>query len=313
MTKEVLSLAIIGYSEDNDRQLIELIKSAPRLILKAIHADSLETARQAAKEHGVSYYGSICRLINSPKIDGLIVSSDRWIGLPKWNPISSCEKPVLLRSSAFGDSSRVERLYTLTQGLSSLILPELFNRWTPSTLRLRELLATRLGPLNSMKVVCQETEDRASLIAKLDWCLAMIQEAPLTIVPDQEQQSVSVQVADSRNVTIVIDFQGNRDSSHATVESSVTCKGGVANLFGADTLAWECGGPQYEESLEHERSSLKVCLDLFGRRIAGGIVPIPDLGDAVRAHHLAAHILTSLETGKTIECSGPLLDSQNSC
>ncbi|MEW4490106.1 hypothetical protein AB1L42_18625 [Thalassoglobus sp. JC818] len=311
MTKEVLSLAIIGYSEDNDRQLIELIKTAPRLILKAIHADSFETAREAAKQHGVTYCGSICRLIDSPNIDGLIVSSDRWISLPTWNPISSSEKPVLLRSTALGDPSRVEQLFNSTKSLSSLILPELFHRWTPSTLRLRELLATRLGPLRSLKVVCHQDEDRALQIAKLDWCLVMTQDAPLTIVPNEDQNSVSIRVGGSRDVTAEVEFQKESDDTHANVECSVTCKGGIASLFGADTLAWECGGPQYEESLEHERSSLKVCLDLFGRRIAGGIVPIPDLRDAVRAHRLADHITTCLDTQKTIECSGPLFEIQN--
>ncbi|MHC4878968.1 MAG: Gfo/Idh/MocA family oxidoreductase [Planctomycetota bacterium] len=69
----------------------------------------------------------------------------------------------------------------------------------------------------------------------------------------------------------------------------VTCERGSAEIRSTSEIAWQLTGqPVQCEQLNAERSEHDIMLDLFCRRVAGGLVPVPD-------YHDVGHALRMLE------------------
>ena len=59
-------------------------------------------------------------------------------------------------------------------------------------------------------------------------------------------------------------------------------------VLGEQSLEWSIGPRLEHESLVSDRAAADVMYDLFGRRLVGGIVPVPDLADLIRAQRILA-------------------------
>ena len=59
---------------------------------------------------------------------------------------------------------------------------------------------------------------------------------------------------------------------------------GVAEIRSASEVAWRSGDrPMESEKLTSDRSEHDIMLDLFCRRVAGGLIPVPDFFDVSHA------------------------------
>ena len=69
-------------------------------------------------------------------------------------------------------------------------------------------------------------------------------------------------------------------------EVRLWCEHGDARLLGSSLIEWTYAGESSSESLTAERTETEVMLDHFCRRVVGGLVPVPDLGDLFRARRI---------------------------
>ncbi|HVJ68352.1 MAG TPA: hypothetical protein VM510_10230, partial [Caulifigura sp.] len=65
--------------------------------------------------------------------------------------------------------------------------------------------------------------------------------------------------------------------------AELTCQGGVIIVTGNRRVRWKVVDDEADEELSGDRTSAAVQLDLFSRRLAGGLVPVSSLEDVAVA------------------------------
>lgn len=189
--------------------------------------------------------------------------------------------------------------------VTSLVVPSLPLRYTPATARLRELMATRLGPPEQITIdVPGGTQSETSMIELLDWCRYL---AGTTV---HEVEAKSVDSSADRDESIRLSFARPQRGSSGVIArlkfapptataaelggaefcARVVCENGTAEISGLRKIAWTRAGERRTETLDCDRDAMTVLLDLFCRRVVGGLVPIPSPDDV----SLAANVLKAV-------------------
>jgi hypothetical protein len=95
---------------------------------------------------------------------------------------------------------------------------------------------------------------------------------------------------------------GPQSHDFPILEAHGKCRSGKLRLAGDDSIDWESAGRSASECLNTDRSANAVMLDLFGRRIVQGLVPVPDMTDLLRAHEIQA----ALQQSRTSDAEIPV-------
>jgi predicted dehydrogenase len=186
---------------------------------------------------------------------------------------------VLQRSSEQGDS----------------LMPEFPERFSPATTRLRELMATKLGPVRRIDatiplgeastVECWLRLNQAGAIGLIDWCTWLIGESVSEVNYQNSPVGPHLEFCyhhrDSntdRLARVVIRFVAT-----GTQSRRVECERGRAVIAGPTQITWEAGHARSEETLSHERSPYEIFVDQFCRRALGGLLPVPTAKNALQA------------------------------
>ncbi len=69
----------------------------------------------------------------------------------------------------------------------------------------------------------------------------------------------------------------------------VQCERGEAHLAGETQILWQTASEKADEQLQSDRTAEQVLLDLFLRRVVGGVVPIPSWAELAEACRLWKH------------------------
>jgi hypothetical protein len=76
----------------------------------------------------------------------------------------------------------------------------------------------------------------------------------------------------------------------------ISCERGSAEIRSASEVAWQAGDQQLEsEKLTADRSERDIMLDLFCRRVAGGLIPVPDYFDVSNALRIIEQAVSSAD------------------
>lgn len=245
--------------------------------------------------------------------DGVLVIAAEWSGPFAISAAIEAGRSVLVAPAVLAATPRLADLDTRARAQRVLVMPELRLRYTPSTLRLRELLATDLGPIATVEIRALAASVRSTppvLREVFDWCRVVLGALPQTIGCRSGQngkgQAVvtttwSGPVAGSRSRTSTVTIElptpehtaeagaapsGSAPADAWPLEFTVHCKDGEARIEDAVHLRWRAGGRERIESLSTERTAVGVAVDHFARRLAGGLIPVPDLGDVDCADRL---------------------------
>lgn len=177
------------------------------------------------------------------------------------------------------------------------LMPEFPQRFTPATTRLRELIATKFGPVRQIEITVPLSETTANdvndwltqnqpgAIALFDWCTCLIGTPcsavsfQTTSLGSQLHLSFSPRAAQPQTpITATI---------HLIPEASecrqVECERGSARLEGKTQISWQSADECGQEVHGNERSPYEIILDQFCRRALGGLVPVPTVTDAIQA------------------------------
>jgi hypothetical protein len=327
--KRPSSAALLGVPRDweTDYQPA-LARLHDRLTIAAVYSPAVKESRAAAERLSSRPAHGIRAGLAREQFDGaLLINGDWW---SRFALEQACEQvqAVFWRVPAEIDTDLMQRLHARAATRGQLIVPEFRLRYTPATLRLRELLATELGPVRTVEIRplgnCEvpPAEFERQLF---DWCRSVLGGSIVSLRTEvivsgaAKQRVTTLQFRKPYDEGFTVRWQlgavqnGNRpteESHHAPgnglasdrwpLEFAVTCKYGEARLEDAEHIRWRLGGQERVESLANDRSAVAVALDHFARRLAGGLIPVPDLGDLLAAERCAQLAEQSLRTGQEL-------------
>lgn len=352
MTTGVIPIGMIGFPDGPD-QLCTALEGHLRLKLAGVYSAKYGVAESVATLMGVTAHGSLRRLLTQPGMQGAIyLETPSHAGRLRW-VVQGDLKHVLLTQSALSELSPavLAELHTLAERRSVAVLPELLPRWTPATLRLRELIATHLGPIERIELPApkfseEPTQRLQAACLQFDWLRSLVSvrtsvfrlHSPAiegyggaTTAGAPAADVLEIRLSGGRagevlcriGVPLPVSPAANDSPDTVVPETSVAshtpparvqCRAGWLQIQSDAELSWGLtSGETRSERLIEERSAEEVLLDLFGRRMVGGIVPVPDLEDWLRSLRWGAiweHLKNHGGTVQVEEHSVPIDDGK---
>ena len=112
----------------------------------AVYDTVYRRAELEATQIGCAACEGLSALIERPDVDAIYLLSRQWFGLHPISLACAAGKPVYCALPLANDWADLELLATLVEQSGIAFMPEFARRCYPATLRLKELLATQLGP-----------------------------------------------------------------------------------------------------------------------------------------------------------------------
>lgn len=285
-----IALGVVGLGSDWTDSIGARIAANPRIRLAALYDFSYLRTQQIARECSLRPCGSASRIVTHPGVRALVCCS---LG---WRPgLVDCflesGKPVFLSEKALESLPQdLGPLLGRVEETGAIVCPDLSWRYTPATLRLRELMAVHLGPAVEIRISLPDSQPKL-LPAMLDWC-RIVTGGRTCPVPHRSGTALHLDL--DRAVARITSHHAEGEALDPALAGVpnwiVQCERGVAILRGEHQIEWSTGEEARVESLEEERSRLDVNLDLFFRRVVGGLVPAPTLLDVKLAREAAASV-----------------------
>ncbi len=326
-----LRIGIIGVgSAWESRHLPALRALSDRYEVLAVCDPVQHRAQQVAQQFNASVHDGFRGLTLREDIDAVLLLSASYYGaLPVY---AACEMGKAIYCAAAIDlqDSEAADLRQQVEDAGVAFMAEFPCRLSPATLRLKELIATRLGApkllfCNRRRVQLDKpaTGDRClrDLVELVDWCRYLVESEPTSLIAtshqpaDQPQDYFSVSLDFSpagqtgTGPLAVISsgeyVSGNLKESLAyrrPADLKVVCERGIAFVDLPNTVAWFDEAGQHLETLDHERPVGEQLLIHFNRAVESLVLKSSSLADAHRAISIANQAKVSCETGQRISC-----------
>jgi predicted dehydrogenase len=292
-----------------------------RFEVRAVCEQVAHRAERAAKEFRAVSVDGYRALAERDDIDAILMLSPQWYGpLPI---LAACETGKAVYCAAALDVSLDEArvLKQRVQESGIAFMAELHRRHAPATLRLKELIATRLG--RPRLLFCHhrspvEAKDQPHshrvpgtpppgpiqfLIELVDWCRYVAGEEPTSVVGIAHDTNRGQFENDYEMMSL--DFSRNGPGSGVVAQIScghympgswheaitfrppaalqVACEHGIAFVDLPSGLTWFDTAGRHQEPLETERPVGEQMLGLFFRAVTSLVRKTSDLEDAYRA------------------------------
>lgn len=317
-----------------------LAKLKDRLTVVAVYDQVTRRAEIEALQLGCQAMDGLIALIERPDVDVIYLLTPQWFGLHPIEVACALGKPIYCALSLPENEAELARIDGLVRSSGVPFMPEFARRFYPTSLRLRELIATVLGPPrlvighgrlfgfdrygqpgpSTQIAPAPLLVDPGSYL--LDWCRFVFQAEPRavqgwggTILPEKDS-------ADTDFVTYLLEFEGGgvaqvsagRYHRSAWGEASrflpqpgiqVYAERGVAWLEMPDRIQWTDAQGTHEERLPLEPTVGEVLNDHFYRLVRGGQSLAPNWNDAHSVARLIAAIRQSGEEGRRIVPARP--------
>lgn len=318
----MVPVGVVGLSpawEQRYRPAILSLRS--RIDIRAIYDPVLSRAEQAAGLFEADVLTGMRVLARRSDIKALLVFDGGWCGRETIRLLCQTGRPLFLGGAIGTDAGPLDRLCAEVADCGVTVMPELGQRYTPATMRLRELIATQLGPPVRMTIEAEapavppDGQPLGSLpwngfvSGLLDWCCAVLPTRPTEVEmrasPTGGPETIHILFARPRSggetpaITIQI-HAGTTASATRPPVFHVECVRGRAEIRSAHRIVWHSLDQDGDEHLTAERNDLQVMLDHFCRRVVGGLIPVADLTDIRRAWILAEAAAESLKVGRAI-------------
>lgn len=317
-----------------------LLQLRDRFQVTAVYDQVLRRAEIEARHLGCAAVEGLTALVERSDVDVVYLLTPQWFGLHPIELACAAKKPVYCALPLSSEPDEVERLVGLVASSGIPFMPEFARRFYPATLRLRELLATELGPprliLGQNRLfgfdryghpgpTTQMTPvplmiDPGSYL--LDWCGFLFQSAPLAVqgfasvaLPPQGEGGEGGAEPDFES--FVADFPGGALAQiafsryHHTPwgEASrflpqpgfqVYAERGAAWLELPERIQWSNAQGTHEEHLPLEPTVGEVLNDQFHRLVRGDQSLAPTIDDAVSIARRVGDLYRSRKEGRKI-------------
>lgn len=273
-------------------------------------------AEHAARDFGAQAVDGFRALAKRPDVDALLMLAPQWYG---YLPIlAACDagKAVYCATSLEIDLEEARRVKQRVEEAGIAFMSEFPRRQSPATLRLKELIATRLGPPRllfcHMRRPAEEapgaiartngTSPTGDLIELVDWCCYVVGKRPTSVLglkhagrdDSDDYQWMNLDFSQSGEIGDgpTAQISCGRYMPAAWQEAvayrppaalQVACERGIAFVDLPTTLVWFDEAGRHQESLDSERPVGEQLLSQFHRAVTS-LVHIPSgLDDAYRA------------------------------
>ena len=311
-----------------------------RFSVVAVYDQVARRAEIEASQIGAQAVDGLIALIERPDVDAVYLLTPQWFGLHPIEIACALGKPIYCALPIACEDEELVRIDRLVRSSGIAFMPEFARRFYPTSTRLRELLATKLG---APRLVVGQGRlfgfDRygqpgpstqiapASLLVDpgtylLDWCRFVFQREPLsvqgwvgTVLPEEKP-------ADADFLTYLLEFS---DGAAAQVSTGryhrgpwgeahrflpqpglqVFAERGAAWLEMPDRIQWTDDEGIHEERLPLEPTVGELLNDHFHRLVRGAQTLAPSWNDTIAVARLIGLVRQSAREGQRLSVSRP--------
>lgn len=332
-----LRIGLIGHGDawqTRHRPALRVLHD--RFDVRAVFSTVAKLAENVATEFQADVVDGYRALVSRSDIDAVMVLQRNWLG---WLPvIAACEagKAIYWAGDLDFDPERDAEVRRLVDQSGVSFMVEFPRRFAPATLRLKELIATRLGPpklifchrrlpapVDSAQASGDRPDDvsRRELVELIDWCRYVVGREPASVSSVNHQAG---ETSDYRCLSLA--FDATEDAPAVTSQIScgsyirpdwheaagfrppsamqICCERGVAFIDLPTTLVWFDEAGRNMETLDTESPVGEKLLSQFHRSVTSLLRSMGDLDDAYRAARIFAAARTSESSGRRIELPG---------
>jgi predicted dehydrogenase len=332
-----LRVGIVGISDAwESRHRPALRALADRFDVRAVCAEIGQRAEQIAREFQATPVDGFRALSARSDLDAILVLGTNFYGsLPM---LAACDegKAVYCAGSLDLTPGRARELKRRVDAAGVAFMAELPRRHAPATLRLKELIATRLGQprllfchsrvpvpnTNGKPMSTSEgTGPTRDLVELIDWCRYVVGQEPSSVMgvehssargggkPDYQMMSLDFSPASAVLTGALAQISCGRYMPAKWPEAitfrppaalQVACENGIAFIDLPATLIWFDEAGRHLESLESERPVGEQLLTHFYRAVTSLVRKTSDLEDAYHAMQIAVAAHTSCREGRRV-------------
>lgn len=330
-----LRVGIVGLGPAWERRHLPALRAlADRFEIRAICEQVAHLASRAANELGAVAVDGFRALAARDDIDAILHLSDQWYGVA---PIlAACEHGKAVYTGAslpvVGDEAALLRRRVEESGIA--FMAELPRRSAPATVRLKELVATRLG--SPRMLFCHRripaggkghptAGDRAAqardLLELVDWCRYVVGHEPTSVVGVRHAEAPGLDADDYSMMSL--DFTPHGPPGEGAIAQiscgtyipacweeavgfrppaalQVACERGIAFVDLPSSLVWFDTAGRHQESLDADRPVGEQMLLQFHRKVTSLVRPQSGLDDVIRAMDVVAAAIASQREGRRI-------------
>jgi len=336
-----LRVGIVGLgSQWESRHLPALRSLADRFEVRGICEQVAHLAKKAATELGTVPVDGFRALAARDDVDAILYFADQWYGA---TPIlAACDhgKAVYSAISLPLAPAEASLLRQRVEESGIAFMAELPRRHAPATVRLKELIATRLGrprllfchrrvPLSGAAAAAPP-RDRASeardLMELVDWCRYVAGAEPTSVVSVRHAEVPGAETDDYQMMSL--DFTAAHDGQpipgngplaqiscgyymprqweeavgfRPPAALQVACEKGIAFIDLPSNLVWFDGVGRHQESLESERPVGEQMLLQFHRKVTSLVRAVSGLDDTLKAIQIVQAAATSQSEGRRVQ------------
>lgn len=313
----MLNVGIIGFGPAWESRYYPALRKLRDRIRPIAVYDAVQTRAEAmAVELEAERIDGVYSLIARRDVRAILLFDANWHAEIPLHFACQQHKPVFIAGSLGDNVTQIQILQTYAANHGISLMPELSRRYTPATLRFRELLATSLGRVRRLRLeltlptaavqplVPGQSTELDLLVGLVDWCRCVIGLQPQSIssrtvlpIPSLRGKLTRIREIDlifNRSATdgelgraeIRLKIPGaelSPSESDMTLHCQADCAHGHATLTGSDQLSWRIGNIYHHDSLSTERTEVELMIDHFTRRVLGGLIPIPSLEDVCQS------------------------------
>ncbi len=333
-----LRVGVIGLGDGWERRYRPALRALrDRFEVRGVYAPVALLAEKAARKFGAKASPGFQQLVRRTDVDAVLVLSTEWLGtLPI---LAACDagKAIFSAASLDVDLDQAASLRQHVERSGVAYVAEFARRHAPATLRLKELIATRLG--DPQLLFChhrakrgKQTAGRAEqrpeasathrLLELVDWCCYVVGARPSAVLGVQHHTSETGMQEDYRMISL--DFSPSQQSGTGPVAQisfgsylspqwpeaisfrppahlQICCQRGVAFVDLPSTVVWFDEAGRHMESLENERPVGEQMLIQFHRAVTSLVLKRSDLDDAYRTLRIVLSARQAALEGRRIE------------
>lgn len=321
-----LRVGIIGLGDAWDSRHRPALRAlSDRFEVRAVFCEVAHLAEQAARDFGATAVDGFRALCARDDVDALLILSPQWYGaLPI---MAACEfgKSVYCGAALdIEDPAEAHLVKERVEESGIAFMTEFPRRLAPATLRLKELIATRLGKPKLLFChrrssvdpgVPQRTARRCptiqrEMIEQVDWCRYVAGSDPTSVIgiqhscgsegnEDYQMMSLDFSPPGQLGTGPTAQISCGRYMPSAWPEAvafrppaalQVCCEHGIAFVDLPSTLTYFDAAGRHMESLESERPVGERLLMHFYRGVTSLVRKVNDLEDA---HHALSVVLAA--------------------
>lgn len=318
-----------------DRHRPALLALADRFDVRAICCEVAERSKNVAKEFDAVAVDGFRAMIERNDIDAVLALAPDWVGPLPLIAASEAGKAVYCSTALDLSPDQAIEIRKRVDKSGVAFMAEFPRRYSPATLRLKELIATRLGEPkllfchDRMAVESQLDKLRRGeycplvwrhMMEQVDWCRYLVGQEPDSVFSASLK---STQESQTFYQMVSLEFPANESGIKPVAQLSlghyipakwqvalsyrrpasiqVCCEHGMAFVDLPSSLVWFDDAGQHTEALEAEKPVGEQMLAQFHRSITSLVRNQTDLIDAYRAMKIVLLSNESIATGQRQE------------